>query len=131
MSEEAKIGDNGGIESHDENIKQPETEKTSEQLKEERLARYIEHPESFVELSQVIMMAIRNPRSQLGISTFVGHCKRSEMNMAEVELVHICLQQRLQMDIQSEMVQQAQKNLITPAAAPRDNGLRNFLRKKR
>ena len=116
------MGDNGKINS--EENKQPE--KTEEQLMAERLERYQKDPKSFIEISEIILCCIRNPKSQLGVSVFVGRCKRSELDIANVELNHITNKQRMQMDIAGEMKQQIANGLIK---TPRQHGMMNFARK--
>jgi hypothetical protein len=116
-------GDNGKLEKNPEG----ELQKTPEQLKEERLARYNSDPDSFIEINELICAAIRNPKSQLGISILVGNCKRSELNQAESEIAHLLRKARISMDIASEMRKEAVNNLITP----QKNGIMNFARFKR
>jgi hypothetical protein len=116
------MGDNGGIESKDENKK--EEVKTEEQLKQERNERFAKDPETFIEISELVCAVIRNPKSQLGISVMVGNCKRSELNQAESELVHILRKTRISMDIQSEMIHQSK---IQPAKG----GMLDFVRRRK
>jgi len=92
-----------------------------------RLQRYQKDPRTFIELSDIVLMAVRNPQSQLGISVFVGNCKRSEMDIAEAEVNHLLHKQRLQLDIAQEMKQQAMKNLVMP----HKGGILNFVRGKK
>lgn len=87
------MGDNGKI----------EPEKTQEVLDKERAERFAKEPHSFIEVNELICAAIRNPKSQLGISILVGNCKRSELNQAQVELNHRMEIARRQMDIEAEV----------------------------
>ena len=114
------MGDNGKL-----NQEKPQ-EKTEEQLKQERLERYQKDPNTFIELSELIMACVRNPKSHLGMSVFVGHCKRSELDIAQVELNHISNKQRIQMDIASEMKHQIANGMIK---TPNQHGMMNFARK--
>lgn len=120
------MSDNGKIEGQDKPV-----EKTEAQLKEERLARYNTDPDSFIEISELICAAIRNPKSQLGISVLVGNCKRSELNNAQVELEHRMSLVRRSMDIESEMKKEAVKNLIVPGAHNMINGARKIFGRSR
>ncbi len=96
------MGDNGKLEL--------EPVKTEEQLKTERAERYTKDPDTFIELSEVVCVVIRNPKSQLGVSVMVGNAKRSEIDIAQIELSYRIDLVRRQMDIQSE-----QAHKIIPA----------------
>jgi len=109
-------GGNGKLETE----KQPE--KTQEQLDKERSERFAKEPFSFVEINELICAAIRNPKSQLGISVLVGNCKRSELNNAQVELAHRLELARRAMDIEMEMKH--------PKIIPAKGGILNFARRK-
>lgn len=91
-------GDNGEL-----NKEEVKVEKTSEQLKQEKIERFNKDPETFIELDEVVFVAIRNSKSALGMSIWIGNCKRSEMDIAEMELIHATAKMRLQMDMQSAM----------------------------
>lgn len=108
-------------------------EKTDEQLKEERLVRYNSNPDSFIEISELVCAAMRNPKSQIGVSIMVGNVKRSELNQAQAELNHRIDLCRRSMDIESDMKQQAAKNLLTPLnkMSPHNmiNGARNLFKR--
>lgn len=95
---------NGKQEEPKNTINQEKAEK--ELASHERLKRFTEHPESFVELSEVIIMAVKNPQSQLGLSVFVGNCRRQELDIGVAELQHIVHKVMINMDIQSEMAHQ-------------------------
>ena len=99
----------------DNGKKQPEKTKTSEVLAEERLQRYKAEPKNFVELSDIIHMTIRNPNSPLGISVFMGHAKRSEVDLSWAELNFNIQGSLAQMSIASKMKQEAAKGMIHKA----------------
>jgi hypothetical protein len=109
------MGDNGELKA-----------KTPEQLKQERLERYKENPDNFVELKDIVMCAIRNPASGIGISVYTGNCRRSEFDIALAELNHIAQKRLIQMDIEMEMKKQAASKLITPKG-----GIMNFVRRRK
>lgn len=93
-------------------------EKTQEQLSQERLERYQKAPESFVELSSIVCMIIRNPKSGLGISGFVNPAtSRTQLDIAQAELNHLINKIRMQMDVASEMKKQS--NIVKPGAMHR------------
>jgi hypothetical protein len=127
------MGDDGKLkgkplgEAEEQIVKQPE--KTEEQLMAERLERYKKDPHSFIEFKEIILCALRNPKSGLGISVFLGNCNRTELDVAQIELTHICNKMRLNMDIQSEMKRQAMNNLIVPGQ-PKKHGILDFARRK-
>ena len=115
-------GDNGGIESKDENKKE-EIIKTPEQLKLERAERFTKDPETFIEISELVCAVLHNPKSQLGISVMVGVSKRSELNTAQCELNHIIDATRRQMDRDA---QEATQGKIVPAK----HGIFNYARRR-
>lgn len=120
------MGDNGnigGIESKDENKKEDIVVKTDEQLKIERSARHTSNPETFIELSDLICVVVRNPKSQLGVSVFIGNVRRSEIDIGQSELNHRIELTRRQMDIEAEMKHQSK---IVPAK----HGILDFRRRK-
>jgi len=91
-----------------------EPEKTQEVLDKERAERFTKDPFSFIEVSELICGAIRNPKSSIGISMLVGSCKRSELNNAQIEISHRMDLARRSLDIEAEMKQQAVNNLLVP-----------------
>jgi hypothetical protein len=77
-----------------------------ELLNKQRIKRFNEAPETFIEISELICAAIRNPKSPLGISIWIGNAKRSEIDVGWSELSHrisLCLRQ---MDMASEIMKQ-------------------------
>jgi len=90
--------------------------KTPEQLKEERLKRYQAHPESFVEVKDLICAAVINLKAGLGLSVMVGNVPRTLIDIAQIELTHRLNRIRMQMDVQSEMKHQIGKNIVQPGA---------------
>jgi hypothetical protein len=105
-------GDNGKI----------EPEKTQEVLDKERTERFTKEPFSFIEVSELICGAIRNPKSQIGISILVGNCKRSELNNAQIELTHRMELARRAMDIEADMTH--------PKIIPAKGSMLNFARRR-
>jgi len=89
-------------------------EKTPEELRQERDARYKADPNSFIELSEVICMAINSSKSALGVSVFVGNTTRGKLDIGQIELVHILNKTRLSMDMAKAM-----KNAPPPPGAMR------------
>ena len=116
------MGDNGGIESKDENKK--EEIKTEEQLKTEQAKRFADNPETFIEISELVCAVVRNPKSALGISVIIGNAKRSEMDIGQAELNRRIDSVCRQMDAQAEM---ERKGKIVPAGG----GILNFARRRR
>lgn len=112
------MGDNGKLE--------PEPVKTPEQLASERLKRYQENPDSFVEITDIIACVIRNPGVGLGVATYIDpRCKRQEFDTAyselQVSLMDFALQFRMRVDL-------ANKKII-PAKGGFLQGIRNMGRK--
>ncbi len=97
--------------------------KTGEQLEKERLERYQKNPGNFVEMSDIVLCAIRNENSGLGLSVYVGNCKRSEIGLALTELTHTTYKRLIRMDVESEI---KHPGSIIPARG----GMLNFARKK-
>jgi hypothetical protein len=95
-----------------------------ELLNKQRIKRFNEAPETFIEISELICAAIRNPKSPLGISIWIGNAKRSEIDIAEIELVHRVSLARRQMDITSEMLKQGK-------IEPVKHGMFDFARKRK
>ncbi|MDD5355072.1 MAG: hypothetical protein PHY56_00820 [Candidatus Omnitrophica bacterium] len=114
------MGDNGKIEGQEKNP-DGKLQKTQEQLDKERSDRFAKDPYSFIEINELICGAIRNPKSQLGISILVGNCKRSELNNAQIELTHRMELARRSMDIEVEM--------RNPKIIPAKGGMINEARK--
>ena len=102
--------------------------KTEEQLDKERTERFTKDPYSFIEINELICGVIRNPKSQLGISILLNTCKRSELNNAQVELVHRMELARRSMDIEAQMRQEAAKKLVVPGMPPKKHGVLDFVR---
>lgn len=125
------MSDGNGDSLKKENQEAP-VEKTPEQLDTEldteRLERYQKDPKQFVELSDVVLLAIRNPNSQLGLSVFTGGCKRSELDIAQVELNHTINKMRISMDIKAEMKKAVANNLLVPK---KQGGILPFVRGRR
>ncbi len=120
------MGDNGKL----EEIK---PEKSQEELDKERAERFTKEPDSFIEISELVCAAMRNSKSQIGISIMVGNVKRSELNQAQAELNHRIDLCRRSMDIASELKQQTSNNLLRPLNSMRPhnimNGARNLFKK--
>lgn len=104
------MGDNG-----------PEPEKTAEQLESERIeakkARFAQDPESFIEISEIVMCAIRNPGAGLGISIMVGG-SRQELDISLVELQHAAFGMISMMKMNEAKARQ--QKIITPGARIKD-----------
>jgi len=81
--------------------------------------------ENKVELKNVILCAVRNPKSGLGISVFVGNCKRSELDLAIAELQHLVHKRLIHMDIISELKKDTNK-IIKPK-----HGILDFVRRRK
>jgi hypothetical protein len=78
-------------------------EKTQEELKAERLKRYQDNPNDFIEISDLACAAMLSKKSNLGISVMVGNISRSLLDVAQVALNHMIDKIRIRMDVQSEM----------------------------
>lgn len=76
--------------------------KTPEQIKQDKIKAFNNNPDEFLAISEIICCVVRNPNSQLGISAFIGNCKRSELNMAEGEIHLQFHKTRMVMDMQSQ-----------------------------
>jgi hypothetical protein len=100
-------------------------EKTPEQIRKERFERYQLAPDTFIELSDVVFVAFRNTKSALGVSFIVGNCKRSEMDISEIEIVHRLSMLRSRMDIEAQMKKQAEQVLVPK------HGMMDFMRRKK
>ena len=77
--------------------------KTPEELRTEREARFRSDPNSFIELSEVICMAINSPASGTGVSVLVGKTTRTKLDIGQIEINHILNKTRLQMDMVKAM----------------------------
>jgi len=104
------MGDNGHI----------EPVKTTEQLAKERLERYQKDPQSFIEIGEIVACAIKTPGLGLGVATFIGNCKRSELDIAYSEL-NMSMTERLM-----ELRMAAQTKII-----PAKGSMFDFARRKR
>jgi hypothetical protein len=91
-------------------------EKTPEQLAQERLERYQKEPNSFVEVSELVLASIRNPNSPLGISICIGKAKRSELDISTMEINHAVSKMMMRLDVEGEMKRAAAAELIKPAS---------------
>jgi hypothetical protein len=105
-------------------------EKTPEQTAQERLERYQKDPLSFVEMSDVILAAVRNPKSQIGISVAIGQCKRSELDVSWAEMQHIITKFMIRMDVEADMKRQAAEQIIKPGGDNGKHRIMDFMRKK-
>ena len=88
-----------------EDIKKEET-KTPEQLKAERIERFNKNPESFIEISEIVVAAVKHEKSTLDIAVIVGNCRRSLFNQAQCEITHALNKARMSMDMQQETMKQ-------------------------
>ena len=79
---------------------------------EARSERFKKDPYTFIEINEVICCAIRNPKSNLGISIFFGNIKRSEMDIAVMELNHMSNKRHMQMDLESQMKVEAATSMM-------------------
>jgi len=96
-----------------EETKKEET-KTPEQLKAERAERFNKNPDSFIEISDIVVAAVKHDKSTLDIAVIVGHYKRSLYNQAQCEIVHALEKARMSIDMQQEMMKQGK--IIAPSA---------------
>lgn len=92
--------------------------KTQEQKDKERSERFTKDPNSFIEISELICAAMKSEKSGLGVTIMVNNCKRSELDISQIELNHRFDLCRRQMDMASEMKK------IAPA-----HGIRDFVRR--
>ena len=58
-------------------------EKTSEQLKEERRQRFEKNPNSFIEMSEIIVAVKRTPQ---GVAHYIGAASSQELNIAKIQV---------------------------------------------
>ena len=75
--------------------------KTPEQLSEERSKRYINDPESFIELHELICGVIKTPGIGMGVSCMVAKTSRTNLDVAQMELMHRMNNVRMNMDLDS------------------------------
>jgi len=86
--------------------------KTPEELKAERLKRYQDDPDKFIELDEIVMMTIFNAKSPTGMAMFVNpNAKRSVLNNSQAELTREIDKRILQMQIAGEMMNAGSKIL--------------------
>ena len=116
MEEEKRSGDDGKL--------KQEEKKTEEQLNKERLERYTANPYSFVEMQDIILCVIRNPESGIGMATFIGNCKRTELDIGITELSHLVQKKLMNWDMESQMKKEAGKHIIP-------GSMLNFMMRKR
>ena len=76
-------------------------EKSLSQLATERKARYDKDPDSFVEMSEIIVVI---KRVNGGVAHYIGQAKRSELNIAKSELQYQIDQALLYIDSQHNKV---------------------------
>jgi hypothetical protein len=95
-----------------ENSKKEEA-KTPEQLKADRIERFNKNPDSFIEISDIVVAAIRSEKSTLDIAVIVGNHRRSLFNQAQCEIIHALNKARMSMDMQQEMMRQ--EKIIKPS----------------
>jgi molybdopterin synthase catalytic subunit len=108
------MGDNGKLEK--------EEPKSEAQLEKERLERYQKNPYSFVEMSDIVLCAIRNEAG--GVAIYIGNVRRTEIGIALTELNHSVFKKLISMDVQQQI---QNKDIILPSKG----GLLNFARKLR
>jgi hypothetical protein len=98
-------------------------EKTPEQLAQERLERYQKNPDSFVEISELVVATIKTPK---GMSIYISnHCLKSDIALSMMELNHGISKMLLRREVESDMKRQAAQGLIKPA-----RGIIDFARRK-
>ena len=95
--------------------------KTPEQLKEERLKRYQENPDSFVEYSEVIIAVLRKDK---GMQPIFGKTNLYEITQAVSELQFRLFKMRLDMELQLAELKE-QNKIVKPK-----HGILDFARRK-
>lgn len=95
-----------------EDMKKDEA-KTPEQLKAERAERFAKNPDSFIEISEIVVAAVKHEKSTLDIVVIVGNHRRSLFNQAQCEIIHALNKARMSMDMQQEMMRQ--EKIIKPS----------------
>ena len=103
--------------SEQDNGKLKPEEKTLEQLKEERAKRFADNPDTFLEISEIVCAAVKNPKSQLGVSVYIGLCRRIELDIGQVELNHLIQKNRMSMDIAADM-KKVGSQVLAPGKQP-------------
>jgi hypothetical protein len=102
-------------------------EKKPEQEAAERLERYQKNPDTFIEIDEIVFASVRNPKSRLGISIFIGNARRMEIDVSWAEMNHAINKSLLNMDIEGAMKQQSAATLVKPMS----HGVLNFARGRR
>jgi hypothetical protein len=97
--------------------------KTEEILAKERAERFAKDPNSFVEIKELICAVMKNDNSGLGVSILVNECKRSTLDVCQVELVHRFDLLRRQMDVMAQMKK------VVPGNGNGKHGMIDFVRR--
>lgn len=99
-------------------------DKTKEQLVEERLKRYQDSPDSFIEVKDILVACLK----ESGVIKVVGgKGNYSEYCMAYAELITSCGNTLNMMRTQAMMQQEAANNLVKPVSG----GIMDFARRKK
>lgn len=104
-----------------------ETPQETPTVKKTKAELFTENPDKFISVDDIIMAVVR---SEHGLSTISGACKRIDMEIALTRITYKTLSIFQMMDLQSEMaVREKEKtNIIT--ATNHVNGLKKFLDRK-
>ena len=94
-------------------------EKTAEQLAEEKKAKFLENPNNFVDLDDVVVACIKTDR---GIATYVGACTRNELEIGQSRVNYKLHNVYMGMEAKA-----AQDKIVTP----KKGGIINFARGRR
>ena len=73
--------------------------KTAEEVKADRLERYMKEPESFFEYTQLACAVVFDKRSDLGVGVMVAkNMPRALLDIAQMEITHTMEEKRKDMD---------------------------------
>lgn len=103
-----------------------EVQKTPEELKAEKVAKFNANPETFVCLDDVILGAIRTPS---GIMVCVGKTNRSSLEIALTRVQLRAFQTFIGMDIEASEAMASK--IVTPGGNGHKKGIIDFVRTKR
>jgi Ca2+-binding EF-hand superfamily protein len=87
-------------------------EKTPAQLKEEKIKKFNENPDGFVDLDEVIVMALR---SEKGPSFYMGGFKRHEIMLIYAEINFRIIMALMEVEVKRN---KEQASAIVPARGP-------------
>lgn len=91
--------------------------KDAEQIRIDKIDAFNKNPDDFLFIDEIICGVLHNPKSVLGITPFIGKCKRSQLNQAKVELNRTIEKAITKMEIDAAI--EAQSKILKPGGNKR------------